>query len=121
MINHDFKACSCHKHTHVYGCIQFILSGTLSYKMNWNCFSLQEEIVESKFAVDKCMIQLLEINVRRFSSIFLFKFSSFYETEEITENMGSHINDQVIVYSTNSADIYTKLFDALQTCRFNSW
>lgn len=52
------------------------------------------------------MIQLLEINVRRFSSIFLFKFSSFYETEEITENMGSHINDQVIVYSTNSADIY---------------
>lgn len=106
MINHDFKACSCHKHMHVYGCIQFILSGTLSYKMNWKCFSLQEEIVESKFAVDKCMIQLLEINVRRFSSIFLFKFSSFYETEEITENMGSHINDQVIVYSTNSADIY---------------
>lgn len=81
---------------------------------------MQEEIVESKFAVDKCMIQLLEINVRRFSSIFLLKFSSFYETEEITENMGSHINDQVIVYSTNSADIYTKLFDALQTCRFNS-
>lgn len=65
------------------------------------------------------MIQLLEINVRRFSSTFLFKFTSVYETEEITEIMGSHINIQVIVYSTNSAN-YTKLFDAIQTCRFNS-